>query len=290
MDKLLSKLTLPSPIEKVSHPILYDKNISLWIKRDDLIHPFVSGNKWRKLKHNLVFALEKELRPVITYGGAYSNHLYAVAGACSILNIPSIGIVRGELDETNPTLKFCREQGMKLIAQPRSDFRLKNDSFIYKELKFQHPNAYTIPEGGTNELALIGVAELWPEMKTQIDFIPDYITTSCGTGGTTAGLTLSCDKSTEILSFSALKTEYLANEISSLQGGRKSTTYAKYDQVLLNKIEGLAQMWQIPLDHVYNGKALIGLLDMVEKGKILANSKIVHIHTGGIQGKVNYVK
>lgn len=295
MWSLEKELKLPSPLVSVSLPFTIEKNIHLYIKREDLIHPWVSGNKWRKLKYNLDFALQNNIQTIITFGGAFSNHLYATAGACALLGIKSIGIIRGEIDHQNPTLKFCLEKNMTLIPVSRSAYREKEASKEIQDIIQKYPDALFIPEGGTNQLALKGVGEIWDELNHQLTKTPNYITLSAGTGGTTAGLLSYNNYATKIISFSALKSDYLEEEILSLASHKNKEKltmvteyhfggYGKWTDELIQFISDFESMTGIPLDHVYNGKAVFGLLKMIEDDYFPQGTTIVHVHTGGLQG------
>lgn len=295
MWNLEKELVLPSPLVSVSLPLTVEKNIHLYIKREDLIHPWVSGNKWRKLKYNLDFALQKNIQTIITFGGAFSNHLYATAGACALLGIKSIGIIRGEIDMQNPTLKFCNEKNMTLIPVSRTAYREKEASKEIQDIIQKYPDAMVIPEGGTNQLALKGVGEIWDELNHQLPTTPDYITLAAGTGGTTAGLLSYNDYPTKIISYSALKSDHLKEEILSLTGQKNKEKltmitdyhfggYGKWTDELIQFISDFESMTGIPLDHVYNGKAVYGLLKMIEDDYFPQGTTIVHVHTGGLQG------
>jgi 1-aminocyclopropane-1-carboxylate deaminase len=295
MWNLEKELLLPSPLVSINLPLTIEKNIHLYIKREDLIHPWVSGNKWRKLKYNLDFALQNNIQKIITFGGAFSNHLYATAGACALLGIKSIGIIRGEIDHQNPTLKFCLEKNMTLIPVSRSAYREKEASKEIQDIIQKYPDAMVIPEGGTNQLALKGVGEIWDELNQQLTKTPHYITLSAGTGGTTAGLLSYNNYPTQIISFSALKSDHLEEEILSLTSYKNKEKlnmvneyhfggYGKWTDELIQFISDFESMTGIPLDHVYNGKAVFGLLKMIEDDYFPQGTTIVHVHTGGLQG------
>ncbi len=295
MWNLEKELLLPSPLVSINLPLTIEKNIHLYIKREDLIHPWVSGNKWRKLKYNLDFALQNNIQTIITFGGAFSNHLYATAGACALLGIKSIGIIRGEIDHQNPTLKFCLEKNMTLIPVSRSAYREKEASKEIQDIIQKYPDAMVIPEGGTNQLALKGVGEIWDEINYQLTKTPHYITLSAGTGGTTAGLLSYNNYPTQIISFSALKSDHLEEEILSLTSYKNKEKlnmvneyhfggYGKWTDELIQFISDFESMTGIPLDHVYNGKAVFGLLKMIEDDYFPQGTTIVHVHTGGLQG------
>lgn len=287
---------LPSPIQIIKNQHIRDKDIQLYIKRDDLIHPKVSGNKYRKLKYNISKTRAEGKNQVITFGGAFSNHIHAFAAACYYEGLTAIGIIRGELDENNPTLKYCKNIGMELIPVSRSAYRDKENAPEILQILARYPNAMVIPEGGTNDLALIGVAEIIDEIRSQNFPNPDYIVLASGTGGTTAGL-LSSDKlHSKVLSLSTLNSKHLKNEILQLVKGKNGDKlevntdyhfggYAKWTEELLRFIEDFERESFVPLDHVYNGKALYGLMDLIKKDYFPRGSTILYLHTGGLQGK-----
>lgn len=295
MEKL-QNLQIPSPLLLIKTQLTIEKKINLYIKRDDLIHPLVSGNKWRKLKYNLSNIKTFGYERVITFGGPFSNHIHALAAACKAMNVRSTAFIRGELDFENPTLKFCESAGMELISITREEYNVKENGQTVQEYIAKHPNSKIIPEGGSNELALMGVAEIMDELTKDNIPTPDFIVLSCGTGGTTAGLLISPILSSKVLSYSALKSEHLYNEIlslSSFKNKEKLTVitdyhfggYAKWTNELIDFMQRFEQETNIPLDHIYNGKAMFGLMDMITKDHFKPDTTIVFIHTGGLQGK-----
>jgi len=292
----LNDLILPSPIQEVDFPLLKNKNIRLWIKRDDLIHPWVSGNKYRKLKYNLKSAIENKCKNIVTFGGAFSNHLHATAGACALLGLKSVGIVRGEIDLSNPTIKFCIERGMNLIPVSRAAYRLKENSQEIMELIQKYPDCYMVPEGGTNQLALRGASEIVDEIKIQWSEMPEYLTLACGTGGTTAGILSANTLNSKVIAFSALKSSHLESEIKQLSDFKNAEKlsvqtdfhfggYANWNTELIDFIYDFEKQTDIPLDHVYNGKAMFGLFKLILSDYFEPGSTICYIHTGGLQGK-----
>jgi 1-aminocyclopropane-1-carboxylate deaminase/D-cysteine desulfhydrase-like pyridoxal-dependent ACC family enzyme len=292
----INNLCLPSPLQQLRLTDINNKEINLYIKREDLIHPWVSGNKYRKLKYNLQEALKTNNQPVITFGGAFSNHLHAAAGVCYLLGIPSIGIIRGEIDHSNPTLTFCREHGMQLIPVSRSAYKLKEQSEEVHEILKSYPDATIIPEGGTNESALPGVSEIIDELALQMELMPDYIVLACGTGGTTAGLLASDKLNSQIIAVSVLKSYNQHKDILSLAGNKNADKlnvitdyhfggYARWNDLLINFINDFEHKTNIPLDHVYNAKAMFALVDLIKSGFFTNGSTICYIHTGGLQGK-----
>jgi len=208
----------PSPIQEIQNELLRVKKVRLFLKRDDLIHTNVSGNKWRKLKYNLVAAQELNHTTLLTFGGAFSNHIHAVAAAGKIFGFQTIGVIRGDkMDPLNPTLQYAKDQGMQLHFVTRSAYRKKHTTDFHLTLQEQFGRFYGIPEGGTNTLALKGCAEIVTEIKDQLKFPPAYIATCCGTGGTIAGIIQgNAATPTEILGVSALKGNFLQGEVKEL--------------------------------------------------------------------------
>ncbi len=278
----------------MNQPIAIDlpNGISLVFKREDLIHPFISGNKFRKLKYNLLQAKAENQATLLTFGGAYSNHIAAVAYAGKENGFQTIGIIRGdELTdkiESNPTLKFAQECGMQLEFVSREAYGLKTDGAFLKLLKQKHGSFYLIPEGGTNALAITGCEEI----LIKEDAVFDYIICAVGTGGTISGIINSALPYQKVLGFPALKGDFLQDEIRNFVrndnweliidyhfGG-----YGKLNTELITFINWFFEKTSIPLDPVYTGKMVFGLVDLIEKNYFPENSKILLIHTGGLQG------
>ena len=266
--------------------------ISLVIKREDLIHPFVSGNKFRKLKYNLLQAKAENQSTLLTFGGAYSNHIAAVAYAGKENGFQTIGVIRGdELTDkiaSNPTLKFAQECGMQFEFVSRETYRLKTEAAFLEQLEQKHGSFYLIPEGGTNDLAVKGCEEI----LTQEDGVFDYVATAIGTGGTISGIINSALPHQKILGFPALKGDFLQDEIRNFVqndnwelitdyhfGG-----YGKVNSDLVDFINRFLKKTKIPLDPIYTGKMVFGIVDLIEKNYFPKNSKILLIHTGGLQG------
>ncbi|MFC5408710.1 1-aminocyclopropane-1-carboxylate deaminase/D-cysteine desulfhydrase [Larkinella bovis] len=262
--------------------------IRLYLKRDDELHPFVSGNKWRKLKYNLVEARRLNYQTLLTYGGAYSNHIYAVAAAGREFGFSTIGIIRGEdhRERDTPTLAFAREQGMHLHFITRHQFRNVADPVFRDQVRQQFGSFYELPEGGTNELAIRGTAEIIPEILQQSPHLPDYVCCPVGTGGTLAGLERSAPDGLQVLGFSALKGLALEKQkkiqvFSNFHFGG----YAKTTRNLLIYIRAFEEKTGVRLEQVYTGKMLYGIYELARQGFFPHEAVVVAIHTGGLQGR-----
>ncbi|RBN50495.1 1-aminocyclopropane-1-carboxylate deaminase/D-cysteine desulfhydrase [Flavobacterium psychrolimnae] len=270
----------------------FPKAISVQIKREDLIHPFVSGNKFRKLKYNLLQAKTENYETLLTFGGAFSNHIAAVAFAGKEKGFKTIGIIRGdELGSKiaeNPTLSFAQNCGMQLEFISREEYRLKSESSFLENLKVKFGSFYHIPEGGTNALAIKGCQEILTEDDAEFD----YICCSIGTGGTISGIINSVLPHQKVLGFPALKGDFLKEEIHNFTQNENWEViteyhfggYGKVNEALIGFINQFYTENQIPLDPIYTGKMVFGVIDLIKKNYFPAKSKILLIHTGGIQG------
>jgi 1-aminocyclopropane-1-carboxylate deaminase len=271
----------------------FPNGISLFIKREDLIHPFVSGNKFRKLKYNLLQAKAENQETLLTFGGAFSNHIAAVAFAGKENGFRTIGIIRGaELAGKiveNPTLQFAQNCGMQLEFVTREAYRDKSEVVFLENLNQKYGRFYTIPEGGTNELAVKGCEEILTEDDAQFD----YVCTCVGTGGTIAGLINSVLPHQKVLGFPALKGDFLQNEIRIFAKENLNWElitdyhfggYGKVNQELIGFINAFYKENNIPLDPIYTGKLVFGVMDLIAKNYFPKNSKILLLHTGGLQG------
>lgn len=278
----------------LNQPIKFDNGygIELSIKREDEIHPVISGNKYRKLNYNLKEARQKGFRTLLTFGGAYSNHISAVAFAGKEFGFKTIGVIRGEelvsKINMNPTLKFAKNCGMNFKFVSRESYGQKESDDFLSILRNEFDEFYLIPEGGTNMLAVKGCEEILTEADN--DF--DYICCSVGTGGTISGL-INCSKpGQQILGFPALKGDFLKEDIGNFvhKTNWKLVTdyrfggYAKINLGLISFINEFKRSHNIPLDPVYTGKMMFGILDLIQKGYFHKGSKILAIHTGGLQG------
>jgi 1-aminocyclopropane-1-carboxylate deaminase len=286
-----------SRIQQIHFSEIADKNVSLFIKREDELHPFISGNKYRKLTYNLEEALKQKQKTLLTFGGAYSNHIAAVAAAGFEHNFKTIGIIRGDelannLDEvltTNPTLKFASEHKMQFKFVSRSEYRNKASEDFISILKQQFGDFYLVPEGGTNKFAVKGCEEILTEADAKFDVICSAV----GTGGTISGIINSTKKNQKVIGFPALKGDFLQNEINkyvlknnnwSLNTNYHFGGYAKISEELIYFINKFKKETGIPLDPVYTGKLLFGIVDLVKNTNFKSGTKIMAIHTGGLQG------
>lgn len=283
-------------ITEINDYIPEKRGIRLFVKRLDAIHPAVGGNKWFKLKYNLIDAHKKKFKTLLTFGGAYSNHIYATSAAGKLFGFDTIGIIRGEEHKPlNPTLRFAVENGMKLKYIDRVTYRKKKDVEFISSLEDEFGNVYIIPEGGTNFRAVRGCAEI----IDSIDISFDFVCTASGTGGTLAGLVSGLRGQSKAVGFSVLKGGgFLKGDVENLlifsgmenPGNWEINTdyhfggYAKISRELLTFIRQFEERTGIKTEPVYTGKMFFGIYDLIEKGYFPAGSKIIALHTGGIQG------
>lgn len=296
----------PIPLQQVNVDFLEEKNIQLFVLREDLIHPSISGNKWRKLFYNLQEAKNDGKNQLLTFGGAYSNHIAATAAAGKQFGFKTIGIIRGEEHlPLNPTLQLAVENGMQLKYISRSLYKEEkyNTSFL-QEMKAEFGDFYLIPEGGSNAFAVKGCTEI----IKNIDIDYDVICCACGTGGTITGIIAAADSTKEIIGFPALKGgEFLKNDIQQLLADYQQQFdikisvknwslitdyhfggYAKTNTELIDFVNDFYQKQNIPLDLIYTGKMLYGILHLAKTSSKFNGKKIVAVHTGGLQGNKGF--
>lgn len=290
-----------APIEPVSCELLVEKSVALSVLRLDLIHPHLQGNKWFKLRHNLQACQEQGFSQVMSFGGAYSNHLFALAAAGSYFGIDTVGVIRGELVEPlNPVLAFCRSQGMQLHPVSRQQYRNKTCASFLNELRDKFGPSYLVPEGGSNDLALLGCEEIAGLAASRAQKPDAMIAMACGTGTTMAGVVRGLQKrqsSHRVLGVSVLKAEgYIESEVRRWLGEGSSNEqqawyvsdsfhcggYAKSSMELAEFIENFKDISDIPLEPVYTGKLVFGLFSMIEGDAFPPGTEIIAIHTGGI--------
>jgi 1-aminocyclopropane-1-carboxylate deaminase/D-cysteine desulfhydrase-like pyridoxal-dependent ACC family enzyme len=283
-------------LQKIQDAELESRGIGLWVLRDDLNDPLISGNKMRKLRYNLLEARAHRHRTLLSFGGAYSNHIHALAAAGHRFGLRTIGIIRGERPASlNPTLADAQGFGMELHFVSRSTYRNIKDPGEQEKLQQEFGPHYRVPEGGSNTLAVRGVAE----MTRSIDPDTSHICLAVGTGGTMAGVIAGMEGTGHIIGMPVLKDgAYLAADIAyllqragylprenwHLETGYHFGGYARHNQELVDFINGFYDRHGIPLDPVYTGKMMYGIYDMVQRGLIPEGSKLIAIHTGGLQG------
>ena len=291
MIELESFIDIPTPLVQLKDELFIENEVEVYVKRDDLTHSFVSGNKFRKLQYNFKKAENKQYTKILTFGGAYSNHIAAVAYAAKALGFESKAIIRGdELSEnSSPTLSFCAEQGMEFQFVSRTAYRDKN-------LFISDQTFYCIPEGGSNFLALEGVSEMVDEIQNEISNV-DYIALAMGTGGTVAGVLSNPNFRGRAIGVSVLKNgAFLLDDIKKLDanldldrfdfwGGYDFGGYAKTTSELLSFMYEFESKHGFLIEQVYTAKLFYGIYDKIKNGYFKKGTKIVVIHTGGIQGR-----
>lgn len=287
------------PVQQIRFPSSENSAVSFHLLREDLNHPTVSGNKWWKLKYNLQAAIQ-ENKSVLTFGGAFSNHIHATAHACNLLRIKSYGIIRGEKPaQLSHTLREAENCGMKLRFISRADYQNKYSSSFIESLQNHFPNSLIVPEGGSNELAIKGCAE-WVQRIINCGIEFDEIILPVGTGATLAGLIRGFNGRIKITGIAVLKNgDFLKDSVRTFlrhdPGNWEILTdyhfggYAKKHEWVDVISDVLIKTQGIPLDFVYTGKMMAAVSDLSQKGYFSAHSRVLMIHTGGLQGnrKVN---
>ena len=274
------------PVTEIAAP----GNVKLFIKREDLIHPGISGNKYWKLFYNVknYLAQNPENPHIISFGGAFSNHIAALSALGKEYELRTTGIIRGEelagCFPENPTLRLAFENGMDFRFVSRENYR--NKEMMASALQKEFPGALVIGEGGTNALAVKGIRHMLGEGTE--DF--HYLCTAVGTGGTVAGISRHCGAGQKVIGFKMVNDASLENKIEALSGKRNFTLiepterYGKITTENIRFINWFFSEFGIPLDPVYTGKMMQKLFEMIKKGFFPENSRILAFHTGGLQG------
>jgi 1-aminocyclopropane-1-carboxylate deaminase len=286
-----------TPILEITSKEADNAGVKIVIKREDLNHPVVSGNKWWKLKYNLEEAIKSKCQTLLTFGGAYSNHVYATAGASRELNFKSIGVIRGEeVLPLNSTLAFAKDCGMKLHFVSREDYRKKTEESFIENLRQKFGEFYLIPEGGSNAFAVKGCAEFTYERLASIHF--DFLCLPVGTGGTMAGVVAGLEGKKNVIGFSVLKNGlFLIDDVRKLLLGYSGKDYpnwsiqpdyhfggyAKQTTELNQFIVRMKQEHDLDFDPIYTGKIVAGVFDLIEKKYFPQGSTILLLHTGGLR-------
>ncbi len=295
-------LNLPSPLEKLNFPLFDAHQVNVYLKRDDLIHHEISGNKWRKLKLTIEKFKLAKYDQLLTFGGAYSNHISATAALGRILQIPTIGIIRGdELSPTsNQTLQKATQDGMQLIFVNREEYSWRYETEYKNQLREKFGNVLVIEEGGANFYGMMGCTEI----VSEIPFQPDYFVLPAGTGTTAAGILFATETSqtiavaalndiagiseemTNLLEYAGLTEEEVADKLDMLTLTSEFTFggYGKSSPELITFINDFYLQTKIKLDQVYTGKMMYGLCELIKTGKIEAGKTVIALHTGGLQG------
>ena len=300
----MSSTFFPPIIQQINSDTGTNAGVELYVLRLDIMHPQINGNKWFKLKYNLVEAKERNLSTILTFGGAYSNHIYATAAAGNLFGFRTIGVIRGEENiPLNPTLQFAVAQGMELVYIDRQTYKKRHTEELQNQLKQQFGEVFIIPEGGGNLNGMRGCIEI---LQTVKGF--NTICLACGTGTTLAGMTLSLSPAQKVIGFPVLKGgDFLKEDINNLltsylNSGLPAPVnspaswqlvsdyhFGGYAQVN-NKLKLFCQDFQaqhdIPLDYIYTGKMFYGVMDLIAKGFFKSESLLL-IHTGGLQGNQN---
>jgi 1-aminocyclopropane-1-carboxylate deaminase len=304
----MSLIFFPPAIQKINSEITRRAGVDLYVLRLDLMHPLVNGNKWFKLKYNLLEAKQKKFTTLLTFGGAYSNHIYATAAAGNIFGFRTIGLIRGEERlPLNPTLSFAVQQGMQLVYLNREMYRQRNTAALEEYLQQHFGEVFIIPEGGSNLNGVRGCTEIIADMMAF-----DHICVACGTATTLAGIALSLHQGQRAIAFPVLKNGvFLAQEVESLLTNYLTSGlpapysspaswelvcdyhfggYAKVNNELLLFSQQFTQEHGVPLDYVYTAKMFYGVMDLLKQGFFSKGDRLLLLHTGGLQGNVGMKK
>ncbi len=284
-----------TPLQELQDPFLKEQGVRIVVKREDLNHPHVSGNKWWKLKGVMDEARLQGKTTLITFGGAFSNHIVATAAAARESGLKSIGIIRGErILPLNTSLAFAEQQGMQLEFVSREVYRSKTDPEFLTHLSRRFGEGYIIPEGGTNDAAIRSVAQWAQQLMDVPDF--DFVCLPAGTGGTLAGLISGFGGSKQLIGFSVLKGNFLTGEVDRMLTSSGSAYrnwsieneyhFGGYAKSHPDLEKFMARQWEVnrlPLEPVYSGKMLFGVYDLIRKGRFSRSSVILVLHTGGLE-------
>jgi len=272
-----------------------DAPVTVTVKRLDQIHPQISGNKFFKLKYNFLEAKQQGFKKVLTFGGAYSNHIAATAYAAHLFGFASVAMIRGEElkhKALNHTLAMAQQLGMQLHFISRQQYREKTSPVFLEQLQQHYPEHYLIPEGGTNALAIQGCKEILTAEDRQNY---DLICCAVGTGGTISGLIEASAEHQHILGFSALKGDFLQHDVQQwisksnwqINDAYCCGGYAKTTPELLQFMQSFEAEHNLPLEQVYTAKMMMGLMDLIQQNHFSPDTRILVMHTGGLQGRSN---
>lgn len=289
------------PVEKFDHPAFRASGIQVSVLREDLNHHFVSGNKWWKLKENLENASKSKV-PILTFGGAFSNHIYATAAACRQLGLSCYGVIRGEENKIeSPTIQFAQNFGMKILRVSREQYRNKNDKNFLNQLKEMVGDFYLIPEGGSNSLAVESCIKWGEKILSKYGDSIDELALPVGTGGTMAGLVAAFQGKIFIHGFSSLKnggflTEQVSFFLRSIDFNLEEFWtihteyhfggYGKPNEQVFTFIKNHLPV--LPLDAVYTAKMVLGVIGLAERSYFKRGTRLMLLHTGGMQGNAGF--
>lgn len=325
MSDIVSKMPHPSwlnptPLQKLHSPIFEQYGVEVWIKRDDLNHAIIQGNKWHKLHPNLQRAKQLGKTQLLSFGGAYSNHIDALSGAAILEGFEAIGIIRGEElaqhpHKWSPTLQRARQRGMRLHFVSRAEYRQRHDPNWIAQWQQTYPNAYILEEGGSNELAVSGFAPLVKDIEQQMQQQSaqnwTHLLCAVGTGASFSGLARYAHEQQNVLGIAVLKdSNYLRPKIEQWINGENTTSkieatleatrgranwqfltqfhgggYGKSNEDLMFKIKEFENEFNVLLDPVYTGKVIVAFYQLLQDGFFAPNSRIVLYHSGGLQGR-----
>lgn len=291
-----------TPLTRLHHSIFTEKNIQVWIKREELNHPVIQGNKLYKLQQNLSYAKQHKKSPLISFGGPFSNHIAALAAAGKEFQVPTIGFIRGDELKNHPekwshTLVTAEDNGMQLQFLDRQTYRQKDQANFQNQLKATYPNGYILPEGGTNVLAIQGFKPLTEELEQQINW--DYLFCAVGTGGTLAGLIQNSQyqNKRQLIGIASLKgAKFLNQAVEQWLDTAKPLNdwqieldfhgggYGKTNHEIKACQNWFESEFKIQLDPVYNNKMVFAFMQMLQQGRVKQGAKVVLLHTGGLQG------
>ncbi|WP_375472380.1 1-aminocyclopropane-1-carboxylate deaminase/D-cysteine desulfhydrase [uncultured Nostoc sp.] len=311
----MSLTFFPPPLQQINSEIAHYAGVDVYVLRLDLMHPLVNGNKWFKLKYNLLEAKEKNFTTLLTFGGAYSNHIYATAAAGNLFGFRTIGVIRGEERlPLNPTLSFAVQQGMQLVYLNREMYRQRNTPALQEYLRQRFGEVFIIPEGGSNLNGVRGCTEIIGNAMPTAGYayVFNRICVACGTATTLAGIALSLHEGQRAIAFPVLKNgAFLAQEIETLLTNYLASGlpapysspaswelvcdyhfggYAKVKNELLLFSQQFTQEHGVPLDYVYTAKMFYGVMDLLKQGFFCRGDSLLLVHTGGLQGNVGMEK
>lgn len=282
----------PTPIESIVYCLENGQQVDFAIKRDDLIDKHISGNKWRKLKFNALAVLnDNNYQGIASFGGAFSNHIAALAALGNQLNIPTLGFIRcHEIDINNPTLKRAQQMGMELVPLSREQYKQRNQSEFIEQLRQQYPDYFLVPEGGSNDLASQGLKELAYEISEQSSGDYDYIACAIGSGGTIQGL-LDAMPEQKFIGVAVVNDTELLTRLTNKYHDRLiiitdnlTKGYGKTNDQLNHFCLNFYRQTNVPVEPVYTGKLMYQLVKLLGTNNAFKTTKVLTIHTGGLQG------